>query len=78
VTPFRKIACQGDRYTERHWPETDGRQHFSRKIRILETIRVLNLFGRHQLAILTAERVAVARREIREQQPVGAADFAIF
>src|SRR5467141_1304551 len=54
-----------------------SRLHFSGQIRVVEFVRVANAFVWHQLKILSAERVAMARGEVCERHLVGTADFRI-
>src|SRR5262249_28874110 len=54
-----------------------GRLHFPGKVRILERVRMANAFVGHQLEISSAERVALAGREVREGHPVCPADLGI-
>src|SRR5512139_3545221 len=58
----------------RHFLEGHRRPHLSRPVRVVKRIRVANAFERYQFQILSSERVAVARGEVRERHLVRAAD----
>src|SRR5512139_116380 len=58
----------------RHFLQGHRRPHLSRQVRVVKRIRVANAFERYQFQILSSERVAVARGEVRERHLVRAAD----
>src|SRR2546425_2506597 len=64
--------------TAGHLLQRYRRLHFSGEVRVVEFVRVANVFMWHQFKIFSAEGVAVACREVREGHSVGAADFGIY
>ncbi len=61
----------------RHLAQADGGAHFTGQVRIVEAVRVLDALVRDQFAVLAAEGVRVAGREVRERHLVGAADACV-
>src|SRR5881396_1442893 len=57
--------------------QRDRRLHFAGQVRVVEFVRMTNAFVRCQFDVFSAERVALARAEIRERHFVSAADFGV-
>src|SRR5574340_1702229 len=58
----------------RYLPDGNSRLHFPRQIGVVERVRMANAFIWNQFQVLSAKRVALACRKVRERHLVGAAN----